>query len=89
MPARLAHHFSSDHEWLSAHLRRHQPDQASGKRFLERAAVKGLLLGGVQEHHPAREVDGPVARTVGVLAIAERHRPRMPCFHVAACNQPV
>jgi hypothetical protein len=53
-------------EWSNADLRRHQPDQTPGERFLECFAVEVLLLGRVQGHHLVRMVDGPgaVAATV-------------------------
>jgi hypothetical protein len=52
----------SDPERPDPQLRCHQPDQAPGKRFLERLAVKGLLFRRMQRHHPARMVDVPRAR---------------------------
>ena len=42
-----------------AQLWRHQPDQAPGQRFFQRAAVELLFLGGVQRHHPTGVVHVP------------------------------
>jgi len=51
----------SGDERTHANLRRHEPDQAPGERFLERPAREGLFLRGEQENHPARMIDRPVA----------------------------
>ena len=52
-------------ERLDPQLRWHQSDQAPGKRFLQRFAVKVVLFRGMQRHHPAGMVDGPATATAG------------------------
>ena len=47
----------SSEERSDANLRRHEPDQAPGERFLERLAREVLFLRRVRGHDPARVVD--------------------------------
>jgi hypothetical protein len=84
VPARLAHHRSSGHERRDAQLRRHQPDQAPGRRLLERLTVKLLILGRHEHHHPAGMVDGPVAG-----AAARRNGTTKRCLQLAGFERGV
>jgi hypothetical protein len=68
-----------------AELRRHQPHQTPGEGFLERLAVEGLLLWGVQRHHLAGRSNAPcnrprscgtLFRIEAALAIDRRSRVR-------------
>ena len=53
--------WSSHQQRPHTNLRRHQPDQAPGQRFLEGLPEKRLFLGREQHHHPAGMIDGPIA----------------------------
>jgi hypothetical protein len=53
-------------------LRRHQPDQTPGERFLERAAIKRPLLRRAQGHHSAGMID---SAGVGPDSTLARPRP--------------
>ena len=53
---------ASREERPNADLPRHQPHQTPGEGFLERLAVRVLLLWGAQRHYPTRMIDIPPAR---------------------------
>jgi hypothetical protein len=62
----------ADAKWPDPDLRRHQPDQTPGERFLARAAIKRPLLRRAQGHHPAGMID---SAGVGPDSTLARPRP--------------